>query len=168
MRSSRRWVGWVVLAAALVGCGGSIKGNDGGTTTPCSAMSACECMAASDRCTARTEACWCPSECNPQIACICGGGRFLACDPSDVVAVCTSWLAAVQAKCANQPGSAVADIGDLCTRGDPICVSGCLANLNTGGSCTEIDCSFCRACDCAPTDPSPFASCIQGCTLPPR
>jgi hypothetical protein len=81
MTAKRKWVGMFLLAAGLLGCGGSISGPDGATTTiPCSAMGACECLAASDRCTARTEACWCPSECSPLIDCICGGGKFLACE----------------------------------------------------------------------------------------
>jgi hypothetical protein len=113
---------------------------------------------------ARTEACWCPSECNPQIACVCGGGQFLGCEDKVVVAACTTQLAAVQAKCANQ--SFVQYIGDLCTAArNPSCVSGCLANLATGGSCTEIDCGFCPVCDCAqPVTASPFAACLAGCT----
>jgi hypothetical protein len=171
MPRQSKLVGILSLAVAFAACGGSIKGNgpDGATTTiPCGAMGACECMAASDRCAARTEACWCPSECNPQIACVCGGGQFLGCDDKAVVAACTTQLAAVQAKCANQ--SFVQYISDVCTSaGRPSCVTACLANLATGGSCTEIDCGFCPVCDCAqPAAPSPFAACLAACApLPP-
>ncbi|HEY5448952.1 MAG TPA: hypothetical protein VIQ54_09385, partial [Polyangia bacterium] len=104
MRMNAEPIGIVLLAAALLGCGGSLnKGPDGSTSGACSTLGACECMAASDRCSARTEACWCPSECNPNIACICGGGKFLGCENKAVAGSCASELSAVQAKCAGQP-----------------------------------------------------------------
>jgi hypothetical protein len=159
-----------VVAVALLGCGGSLNGNkgpDGSTGPACSSLSACACMAAGDRCSAVTESCWCPSECDPSIACICGGGRFLACRDRDVVDICTDWLTVVQNKCASQ--SFVQYIGNLCTSAaDPFCVSGCLANLSNTGSCSEIDCSFCPVCDCAPpAAQSPFVSCLAACQPPP-
>jgi hypothetical protein len=173
MTATQRRVGLFVfsVAAALLGCGGSLKGNsgpDGATTTiPCSAMGACECLAASDRCASRTEPCWCPSECDPQIACICGGGRFLGCENASVISACSNELAAVQAKCAGQ--AFVQYIGGLCvnTFGDPNCTAACLAKLKSTGSCSEIDCYFCPVCDCAePTMPSPFRACLQACQPP--
>jgi len=169
MTANWKRIGLLLLAGGLVGCGGSIKGNsgpDGSTTGACSSLGACECMAASDRCAARTEACWCPSECDPQIVCICGGGRFLACEDKSVSASCTTALAAVQAKCTGQ--SFVQDIGDLCSSAaDPACVAGCLATLNSTGSCSQIDCRFCRLCDCAASvAPNPFAACLQTCAPP--
>ncbi len=85
-------------------------------------MGACECMAAGDRCAARTEACWCPSECNPEIACICGGGRFLACEDKSVVAVLHD-VAGGRAGEVRQPAF-VQYVGDLCTSaGTPTCVA---------------------------------------------
>jgi len=169
---SRKKVAVLWLGAVLLGCGGSLSktgGPDGATTTvPCTAMGACECMAASDRCAPRTEACWCPSECDPQIACICGGGKFVACEDRSVIAICSEWLTAVQSKCAGQ--SFVQYISGLCTEtssGDPLCTANCLANLKDNGSCSEIDCSFCPVCDCAgPVASSPFASCLQACRTP--
>jgi hypothetical protein len=163
-------VGLFLLAVGLLGCGGSINGNSGNHPTPpaaCATLNACDCMAAGGRCTMRTEPCWCPSECSPQIACICGGGQFLACEDNPVVAACTSQLVAVQTKCASQPF--VQYIGDLCTSAaNPSCVSACLANLATGGSCTEIDCGFCPVCDCAqPATSSPFAACLAACAPRP-
>lgn len=163
------------LLLLSLGCGGSLNGNkgpDGSTTGQCASLGACECMAASDRCAARAEACWCPSECDPNIACICGGGRFLACEEKAVVASCASELAAVQAKCAGQPF--VQYIAGLCTipttqvdATSPACIAGCLANLENTGSCSEIDCSFCPVCDCAgPTSPSPFSACLASCRQP--
>jgi hypothetical protein len=96
---------------------------------------------------------------------VCGGGQFLACEEKDIVAVCANWLSTVQAKCAGQ--AFVADLSGLCDAAlNPLCVSGCLANLSATGSCSEIDCSFCQACDCAPMTPSPFATCLRACVLP--
>jgi hypothetical protein len=83
MRGNRRRVGALLLAAGLLGCGGTIQGNnspDGAMTIPCSAMGACECYRASERCAPRTEACWCPDVCGVPIDCICAGGKFLACE----------------------------------------------------------------------------------------
>lgn len=40
---------------------------------------ACSCYRRPE-CAIVTEPCWCPSECNPQIACVCGGGKFLRCE----------------------------------------------------------------------------------------
>jgi hypothetical protein len=168
MRIDRKLAGVVVLALGLLGCGGSITGRTpDGSTQPgaCASLGACECMAASDRCSARTEACWCPSECDPRIACVCGGGRFLACEEKATVASCANALAAVQSKCAGQPF--VEWIADMCSQTalEPSCVAGCLTRLQTTGSCSEIDCSFCGVCDCAgPATPSPFSTCLANCS----
>ena len=163
-RSDRKRFGILVLAMGLLGCGSSLDGKTGPDT--CASLGACECMAASNRCTPVAEACWCPSECNPNIACICGGGRFLGCQPNDLVASCAEWLTSVQSQCAGEPF--VQYIGDLCTTANPICVSSCLANLKNFGQCAEIDCSFCPVCDCAPpAAQSPFAACIAACRAPP-
>lgn len=173
MTASRKRIGPLLAALGLLaGCGGSLKGDgapDAATTTvPCSALGACECMAATDRCAPRTEPCWCPSECDPQIACICGGGEFLACEDRSVITACSNELTAVQARCAGQPF--LQEIASICvnTRGDPTCTAACLAKLSAGGSCSEIDCSFCPTCDCAgPATPSPFAACYDACVHPP-
>jgi hypothetical protein len=168
MTANRKRIGVFLAALGLpAGCGGSLNGSggpDGATTTiPCSAMGACECYAASERCAPRTEACWCPDVCGVPIYCKCGGGRFLACENTSVIAACSNELAAVQTKCAGQ--SFVEFIGGICSSGsDPTCVAGCLAKLNSTGSCSEIDCSFCLSCLCAlPATPSPFATCLQTC-----
>jgi hypothetical protein len=80
-----------------------------------------------------------------------------------VPASCTSALTAVEAKCAGQPF--VQYIGGLCSSGfEPTCVGGCLATLNSTGSCSEIDCYFCPVCDCAaPATPSAFRACLATC-----
>jgi hypothetical protein len=86
-------------------------------------------------------------------------------------AACANELTAVRVKCADQ--AFIQYIGDLCTNAayDPTCVAGCLANLKTRGSCSEIDCYFCPVCDCAPpVAASPFRACLQTCAqaLPER
>jgi len=156
------------------GFGGSSRGGAGGTTGgggttgaggstptgPCASLSGCDCLAASDRCTPRSEACWCPTECNGNV-CVCGGGQFLACE--NKAGSCASELAAVQTKCAGQ--SFIQFIGEICSGQNATCVAGCLANLKNTGSCSEIDCGFCTVCDCAaPAMPSPFATCLANCS----
>jgi hypothetical protein len=155
------------LAAAIAGCGGSLNGTtDGGidfrSGPACSTLSACACYAASDRCSMRTEPCWCPSECNPNIA--CGGGQFLGCQDKAAANPCDTELARVQTLCAGQ--AFVSMIGGLCAS-NPTCVADCLAQLGTVDSCTQIDCSFCTTCDCvAPLPESPLRICISNCNLP--
>jgi hypothetical protein len=155
-----------LLVVGLLGCGGSLNGQggpDGSTTTPCSAMGACACMAASDRCSPRVEACWCPTECAPNIECFCGGGHFLACENRTITTTaCADELARVQTMCA---GMAFAgSIGTLCNV-NPLCIAGCLDQLATVPSCSQIDCSFCQTCDCAgPTTPSAFRTCVTDCS----
>lgn len=60
-----KWL-WVVLAL-------------GACRKPCEQRTECECYAARETCQLQTEPCWCPSVCNPSIACVCGGGKFLRC-----------------------------------------------------------------------------------------
>jgi len=69
--------GIFLILLGLIGCGGSVKDNGG--PAPCASLGACECWAASDRCSMTTESCWCASACDPNISCICGGGKFLSC-----------------------------------------------------------------------------------------
>jgi len=146
--------------------GGGTLGSGGSTPTgACSTLSGCECLAASDRCVPRSEACWCPTECFPGSVCVCGGGKFLGCENKAVAGSCASELSAVQAKCAGQPF--VQYIANICANPNSAsaCVAGCLANLRNTGSCSEIDCGFCTVCDCAgPAGVSPFASCLANCT----
>jgi len=148
-------------------CGGGrfVSCGDRAPTPPCSELSACDCLAASDRCVPRSEACWCPTECFPGSVCVCGGGKFLGCENKAVAGSCASELSAVQAKCAGQPF--VQYIANICANPNSAsaCVAGCLANLRNTGSCSEIDCGFCTVCDCAgPAGVSPFASCLANCT----
>jgi hypothetical protein len=158
-------VALVIALGLAAGCGsGTLGGGPDGGGPPngaCAALGACGCMAASDRCTARTEACYCPTECNPELVCICGGGRFLACEDkaATTAMACSTELARVQQACAAQPF--VNYIAGVCSEPNPTCTATCLANL---GSCSEIDCGFCSVCDCAaPAMPSAFAACLSRC-----
>jgi len=165
--------GGVTGSAGTTGGGGTSSGGTmgpGGSagstpTGPCASLSGCDCLAASDRCTVRSEACWCPTECYPgaPIDCVCGGGHFLACEDNPASS-CATALSTVQTKCAGQPF--VQYIANLCTGNGLLatCTAGCLANLANTGSCSEIDCGFCTVCDCAgPVTPSPFAACLANC-----
>jgi hypothetical protein len=160
-------VALVIGLGLAAGCGsGTLGGGPDGATpnnAACSTLGACGCMAASDRCVSRTEACWCPSECAPEIVCVCGGGRFLGCEDkaSTTTMGCSAALAGVQQTCAGQPF--VGYIGELCSRPNPVCVADCLTRIT---SCSEIDCGFCPVCDCAaPATPSPFAACLESCSV---
>jgi hypothetical protein len=160
-------VALVIGLGLAAGCGSGTLGGgpDGGAppTNPCVALGACGCMAASDRCTARTEACYCPTECSPEIVCVCGGGHFLACEDKAATTTnaCLSQVARVQQACAAQPF--VNYITDLCSARNPTCVASCLENLS---SCSEIDCRFCPVCDCAPPErANALDTCLQGCVI---
>ena len=158
------------MVAGLLGCGGSINGSgtgtggQGGATTTISwsAMGACECMAASDRCEGLAEACWCPSECDPNIACICGGGRFIECHNRPPANDCNTQATRVTSMCADRPF--VDAIYSLCVS-NPDCMGQCLSALTTAESCAQIDCSFCSAaCDCMlPSTPSALRACVVSC-----
>jgi len=165
MPASRNTIGMALLAAALFGCGGSLnKGPDGSTGGACSTLGACECMAASDRCSARTEACWCPSECSPNIACICGGGRFLACQDKTAAVSCDAQVTRVKSMCA---GMGFIDVIDNFCVNNPTCSAQCLSALTTTQSCAQFGCRFCVACDCAPpVTPNPLADCLRACDPP--
>lgn len=60
------------LLLALAACSGG--------SGPCAQLNMCQCYARSSDCRMVTEACWCASECDARIACICGGGAFLRCE----------------------------------------------------------------------------------------
>ena len=172
MRANPLSVIVVVLAVILavigaISCGGSIAGSGpDGSTQPvaCGSLSECACYEASDRCAMRTESCWCPSVCDTKVVCVCGGGRFLGCEDRAVSSGCDAELARVQALCAGQPFASM--IGGLCSS-NPSCIAGCLSQLGSADACTQIDCSFCTACDClAPSPQSPLRTCVDACNLP--
>ena len=152
-----------LTVGTLIGCGG---GHTGPTpSTACAVLDECACYAASDRCTMRTEACWCPSVCDSKIACVCGGGQFLGCEDKAAATACDAEMARVQTLCAGQPF--VGEIGSLCASNGS-CIAGCLAQLSTVDTCAQIDCSFCLACDCLPPSmSSQLHTCVNNCNLPP-
>ena len=158
-------VALVIGLGLAAGCGSGTLGGPDGAAPPnngCAALGACACMAASDRCTAKTEACYCPTECSPELVCVCGGGQFLACEDKVIHSMppyCTLQLSRVQQACAAQPF--VQYIADICPTSNDACVASCLGNLR---SCSEIDCSFCPVCDCAPpATESPLVACLASC-----
>jgi len=149
----------------LIGCGGSIKGTggpDGSTpTAACSSLSVCDCWDASDRCQMQTTSCWCPNECNPQIECLCGGGQFIGCEDKTAATGCDAELARVQTLCSAQPFTSF--LSNICSS-NSTCIAGCLSQLATADTCTQIDCSFCTTCDCLlPSTPSAFRACVDNC-----
>jgi hypothetical protein len=168
MTAFRMHLGLFLVAVGLLGCGGNLNTNgapDGSTpTVPCYTMGACACMAASDRCESLTEACWCASECNPNIACVCGGGKFIECHDRTPETACDNQASRVTSMCAGTPF--VNEIPWLCTSGaSPACMGQCLSALTTTESCAQIDCSFCLAgCDCTlPSMPSALRNCVVSC-----
>jgi hypothetical protein len=72
-------MGLGLLTAACAGRSGSPPG-DAKASSPCVGLDACACRTAAG-CKAVTEACYCATECDPAIRCICGGGKFLRCAP---------------------------------------------------------------------------------------
>ena len=173
MPDVRSRVAAVFLMLALSGCSGNLNGPGGPdagsevhpTPALCSSLGACACYAAGERCAMRTEACWCPSECDPNIVCVCGGGQFLGCEDRAPAGTCDAELARVQTLCVGQPF--VSFLSGLCAT-NPTCMMGCLQQLGAVDSCTQIDCSFCTACDClSPSPPSALGVCVNNCSLPP-
>lgn len=64
----------IILAASASVLGCSVASS-------CEAEStACGCYARRASCKMITETCWCPSECDTTISCVCGGGKFLRCE----------------------------------------------------------------------------------------
>jgi hypothetical protein len=168
MPIQRALVGVFFIALALAGCGGALKGNggpDGSTDSTCALLGACDCLAAGDRCVARSTECWCPSACYPgaPVDCFCSGGAFVACEDNSAAIACAGQLGRVQSLCAGQPF--VGSIDNICAT-NPTCMAGCLGQLGTAASCSQIDCSFCLTCDCAPpTMASALRACVTNCSL---
>ena len=163
MTAVRRRIGIAAFAASLLGCGCSLNQPGANGSGACAAKTACECLAARDFCESRTEACWCPSECDPNSACTCGGGRFLACEEAGAAWTrCDRQATRVTSLCAGT--EFVGSVYGLCVS-NPNCTAQCLSALTTTQSCAQIDCSFCDVgCDCLlPAMPSAFRTCLIGC-----
>jgi hypothetical protein len=161
MTAIQRRIGIAAFAAGLLGC--TLDKIGPRNSTGCATMTACECLAASEHCESRTEGCWCPSECDPNISCVCGGGRFLACEERGAAwDRCDAQATRVLSLCA---GTEFLDaVGSLCST-NPNCMTQCLGTLATPQSCAQIDCSFCSAgCDCPlPAMSSALRTCVVGC-----
>lgn len=61
----------LIVAASLTLLGCKPKCEE--ETTNCGCSNRTECMLV-------TDGCFCPSECHPEIQCICGGGKFVRCE----------------------------------------------------------------------------------------
>jgi hypothetical protein len=72
----------MAMAMLLAGCAGHSGSTPGDAkaSSPCVGLDACACRAAAG-CRAVTQPCYCATECDPAIRCICGGGHFLRCAP---------------------------------------------------------------------------------------
>jgi hypothetical protein len=130
---------------------------DAGTDSspsPCSALDECACADANG-CAVLAEACYCPfPQCNPNGACICGGGKFVGCVPAGLDS-CPDAKARVADLCPSLAGPV---LDDLCDRtDDTLCITKCLDELD---SCSDIFCSLCVDCDCAVDD---FSMCVAQC-----
>jgi hypothetical protein len=82
LRTPVRGAGGAGTSGGEAGSGGPVEGKDAGGGPPngaCEPLGECACYEARDRCELVSESCWCPSVCNPSIACICGGGKFVRC-----------------------------------------------------------------------------------------
>jgi hypothetical protein len=172
--SGMKRVGHLVFAFAIAACGSSVlqhpdsgtpMGQDGAPTGACSSLGECACFAANDRCSMRTEACWCPSTCDPAIVCVCGGGQFLSCEEKRATGACGAEIARVTSLCAGKPF--VQYLGEEQCSVNADCAAACFAtNIVNVDTCAQIDCYFCPVCDCLPPPPSPLRDCLAACRTP--
>jgi hypothetical protein len=108
----------------------------------CVGLDECTC-GNSKGCEVISESCYCPfPQCSSQGACICGGGHFLGCAPSNL-ATCSAAKARVATLCPQLKG---ATFDSLCLQPGSACITKCLNDVT---ACGEINCAFCEACDCA-------------------
>jgi hypothetical protein len=128
----------------LDACGCTVCGfPDAGTDTgklACVGLDECSCLATKG-CAPIAESCYCPTQCTGAV-CVCGGGRFLGCAPTDLN-TCTAAKARVGSLCPQLKG---ATWDGLCQQSDSACVTKCLDEVT---SCGDLSCSMCEACDCA-------------------
>ena len=68
---------WISLSLLLAGAACGPVGD-----LSCYALQdECSCWARRADCSMVTESCWCPDACGAKVACFCGGGKFLRCEP---------------------------------------------------------------------------------------
>ena len=120
----------------------------------CVGLDECTCRKTSG-CASIAEACYCPyPQCGSNGACICGGGQFIGCAPTNLT-TCTAAKDRVATLCPQLKG---ATFDGLCQQSDGVCITKCLNDIT---SCSDVFCSFCEACDCAS---DAFMACRAKCT----
>jgi hypothetical protein len=153
---------------------------DASPPSSCAGLSECDCYRAAG-CEVRAEACWCPfPECDPNGACVCGGGKFIGCVPAgamcpqiscglvgtaspdtrgclqcDAPPDCNTARARLQTNC----NFAAEYIAGLSCAKNPSCVAECLDALER---CEDVTCDFCSTCDCGGQTTS-FTQCYAAC-----
>jgi hypothetical protein len=130
--------------------------SDTGTDTSrldCVGLDECTCFK-TNGCMSVSEACYCPfPTCSTAGACVCGGGRFLGCAPSNLT-TCAAAQARVSALCPSLKGTTYSG---LCQQNASACITKC---LNEVTSCSDIACTACDGCDCAGDR---FSACVSVC-----
>jgi hypothetical protein len=122
-------------------CTPADAGTDSGKLD-CVGLDECTC-GSSKGCAVIAESCYCPfPQCGSGGACVCGGGRFLGCVPSNL-ATCSAAKARVATLCPQLKG---ATFDSLCLQPGSACITKCLNDVT---ACGDISCSFCETCDCA-------------------
>ena len=122
------------------------------TKLACVDLDECSCMAANN-CRVLSDACYCPFPQCGSGACVCGGGKFLGCAPTNL-ATCADAKARVGTLCPRLSG---ATFDNLCSQTNTACTTKC---SNDVASCGDVGCAFCEACDCATDN---FLTCIGKC-----
>jgi hypothetical protein len=120
----------------------------------CTRLDECACRSA-DGCAPIAEPCYCPfPQCGSEGACICGGGKYLGCAPTDV-ATCSGAKAQLATLCPTLKGPT---FDGLCGGTNSACVTKCLGEVT---SCSDVFCTFCETCGCASDR---FTQCLGKCT----
>jgi hypothetical protein len=124
-----------------------------GATLACVNLDECSCVAASD-CRIISDACYCPFPQCGSGACVCGGGKFIGCAPTNLSS-CADAKTRVGTMCPQLKG---ATFDNLCSQANTACITKCLNDVT---SCGDVGCAFCEACDCATDN---FLTCVGKCS----
>ena len=122
------------------------------TKLACVDMDECSCRA-TDNCRVLSSSCYCPFPQCGSGACVCGGGEFLGCAPTNL-ATCADAKTRVARLCPNLKG---ATFDNLCSQTNTACITWCLDDVT---SCGDVGCAFCEGCDCATDN---FLTCVGKC-----
>ena len=110
----------------------------------CVGLDECTCRATKG-CGPIAQSCYCPfPQCDPSNACVCGGGKFVGCAPVALL-TCAAARDRVAALCPQLSQTSFHYECEIHEQVASECITKC---LNEVGSCGDIDCSFCDACDC--------------------